>query len=31
MTINHTSKVAGTFSKLGELNAATGKKLDPQE
>jgi hypothetical protein len=31
MTINHTSKAAGTFSKLGELNAATGKKLDPQE
>jgi len=31
MTINHTSKAAGTFSKLGELNAKTGKKLDPQE
>jgi len=31
MTINHTSKAAVTFSKLGELNAATGKKLDPQE
>lgn len=31
MTINHTSKAAGTFSNLGELNAATGKKLDPQE
>ena len=31
MTIQHTSKAAGTFSKLGELNAATGKKLDPQE
>ena len=31
MTINHNSKAAGTFSKLGELNAKTGKKLDPQE
>jgi hypothetical protein len=31
MTINHTSKAAGAFSKLGELNAKTGKKLDPQE
>ena len=31
MAINHTSKAAGAFSKLGELNAATGKKLDPQE
>jgi hypothetical protein len=31
MTINHTSKAAGTFSKIGELNAKTGKKLDPQE
>jgi hypothetical protein len=31
MTINHTSKAAGTFSKLAETNAATGKKLDPQE
>jgi len=31
MTINHTSKAAGTFSKLSELNKATGKKLDPQE
>lgn len=31
MTINHTSKAAGTFSKLGELNKNTGKKLDPQE
>jgi hypothetical protein len=30
MTINHTSKVAGTFSKLGELNAGKGT-LDPQE
>jgi hypothetical protein len=31
MTINHTSKAAGTFSKLSELNKATGKKLDLQE
>ena len=31
MTINHTSKAAGAFSRLGELNAKTGKKLDPQE
>jgi hypothetical protein len=31
MTINHTSKAAGTFSKLGESNKATGQKLDPQE
>jgi hypothetical protein len=30
MTINHTSKVAGTFSKLGELNKGKGP-LDPQE
>ena len=30
MTINHTSKAAGTFSKLGELNKGKGP-LDPQE
>ena len=30
MTINHTSKVAGTFSKLGDLNKGKGP-LDPQE
>lgn len=30
MTINHTSKVAGIFSKLGELNKGKGP-LDPQE
>ena len=30
MTINHTSKAAGTFSKLGELNRGKGP-LDPQE
>ena len=29
MTITHTSKAAGTFSKLGELNAGKGT-LDPQ-
>jgi len=30
MSINHTSKAAGTFSKLGELNKGKGP-LDPQE
>jgi hypothetical protein len=30
MTIQHTSKVAGIFSKLGELNKGKGP-LDPQE
>jgi hypothetical protein len=30
MTINHTSKAASTFSKLGEQNAGKGT-LDPQE
>ena len=30
MTINHTSKPAGTFSKLGEQNQGKGT-LDPQE
>jgi hypothetical protein len=30
MTINHTSKPASTFSKLGEQNAGKGT-LDPQE
>ena len=30
MTIQHTSKAAGTFSKLGELNKGKGP-LDPQE
>jgi len=30
MAINHTSKVASTFSKLGELNKGKGP-LDPQE
>jgi hypothetical protein len=30
MTITHTSKAAGTFSKLGELNKGKGP-LDPQE
>jgi hypothetical protein len=30
MTINHTSKAAGIFSKLGELNKGKGP-LDPQE
>ena len=30
MTIQHTSKAAGTFSKLGELNRGKGP-LDPQE
>jgi hypothetical protein len=31
MTINYTSKAAGTFSKLGESNKTTGQKLDPRE
>jgi hypothetical protein len=31
MTINHKSKSSSAFSKTGELNAKTGKKLDPQE
>jgi len=30
MTIQHTSKAAGTFSKLGEINKGKGP-LDPQE